>query len=70
MFSKILIANRGEIPGRILRARRVMLHCARLVLPDLVRSGRLAVASPPPDDMAAIWRDLGGGTLSVPESDR
>ena len=54
--------------GRVLRARRVMLHCARLVLPDLVRSGELLVAARPPDDMVALWRDLGGGSLSVPES--
>ncbi len=56
--------------GRVLRARRVMLHCARLVLPDLVlRPARLVVAAPMPEEMTALWRDLGGGSLSVPESD-
>jgi 23S rRNA-/tRNA-specific pseudouridylate synthase len=47
--------------GRVVSARRVMLHCARLVLPGLAGGGELVVTAQPPEDMRAVWRALGGG---------
>ncbi|HEX7479716.1 MAG TPA: pseudouridine synthase [Polyangiales bacterium] len=46
--------------GRVVRARRVMLHCARVVLPSLTGEGQLLLRAPIPDDMAQLWRELGG----------
>ena len=45
--------------GRVVRAKRVMLHCLRLRLPD-VEGGTLQLVSPPHDDMTELWRALGG----------
>lgn len=45
--------------GRVVTARRVMLHCARLTLPDVARrGGTLTFSEPLPDDMAAVWEAL------------
>jgi 23S rRNA-/tRNA-specific pseudouridylate synthase len=46
--------------GRVIRIKRVMLHCARLVLPDLVNGGELTLRAEPPLDIQELWRDLGG----------
>ncbi|MBN1653739.1 MAG: hypothetical protein JXA30_08185 [Deltaproteobacteria bacterium] len=46
--------------GRVFRVKRVMLHCARVVLPDLVNGGRLSLSIGPPEDMKQLWTDLGG----------
>lgn len=46
--------------GRVVSARRPMLHCARLVLPDVARGGRLELVEPAPDDMARTWTGAGG----------
>jgi 23S rRNA-/tRNA-specific pseudouridylate synthase len=42
--------------GRVVRAGRVMLHCARVRLPQLAG----AVDAPIPDDMRRLWAALGG----------
>lgn len=54
--------------GRVIRARRIMLHCTRLLLPDPTGSGELVVEALPPPDMTALWCALGGGD-SVPLPD-
>lgn len=47
--------------GRVVTARRVMLHCATLVLPDVARPGAtLEVTSAVPEDFASAWWGLGG----------
>lgn len=48
--------------GRVLRAARVMLHCARVRLPDLAgrTAGKLTVDAPVPDDFRSLWLQLGG----------
>lgn len=54
--------------GRVVTARRVMLHCAALDLPDVERGGTLVLRSAPPDDFVRVWGKLGGdqGVLLVP----
>ena len=42
-------------------ARRVMLHCAALDLPDIAGSGALALRLEAPEDFARVWKGLGGG---------
>jgi 23S rRNA-/tRNA-specific pseudouridylate synthase len=46
--------------GRVLSARRVMLHCARLRLPDVAQGGELELWCPPPADFRELWRSAGG----------
>jgi 23S rRNA-/tRNA-specific pseudouridylate synthase len=47
--------------GRVVTARRVMLHCARLWLPDVAAGeGTLELASPVPEDFRQVWVRLGG----------
>ena len=48
--------------GRVLRASRAMLHCARVSLPDVASSGRgrLVVDAAVPADFCSLWRALGG----------
>lgn len=46
--------------GRVVTARRVMLHCTALDLPDIARGGMLALRMAPPDDFARVWSKLGG----------
>jgi 23S rRNA-/tRNA-specific pseudouridylate synthase len=54
--------------GRVIRARRIMLHCTRLVLPDPTGSGELVIEALPSADMTALWRALGGGdSLPLPD---
>jgi 23S rRNA-/tRNA-specific pseudouridylate synthase len=45
--------------GRVLELRRVALHAARVVVPD-PRGGVLVIASPVPEELAALWTSLGG----------
>ena len=56
--------------GRVVAARRVMLHCALLVLPSVVKRSRdrIVVRAPIPADMSAVWTALGGdlGALEPP----
>ncbi len=47
--------------GRVVTARRVMLHCAALSLPDVARGrGTLELRAELPDDMRAVWTALSG----------
>ena len=46
--------------GRVLAARRVMLHCAQLILPAVSGTELLVVRAPVPDDMRAFYAALGG----------
>jgi len=47
--------------GRVVTARRVMLHCARLSLPDVARgSGTLELKADVPEDFRRVFAALGG----------
>jgi 23S rRNA-/tRNA-specific pseudouridylate synthase len=46
--------------GRVVRAPRVMLHCARVRLPAPGGGEPLTIDAPVPDDMHKLWRELGG----------
>jgi 23S rRNA pseudouridine1911/1915/1917 synthase len=46
--------------GRVHLARRVMLHCAELVLPRVDAEGSHTLRAPVPADMRALWTALGG----------
>lgn len=55
--------------GRVITARRVMLHCAELNLPDLSGRGEgLRLIAPPPDDIARIYCSLGGAPADMDEA--
>jgi len=53
--------------GRVVTARRVMLHCARIRIPDVVRGGgaELELASEIPADVRRAWSQLGGEASSL-----
>lgn len=52
--------------GRVVSARRVMLHCARLALPDVARGeGEIVLRSAVPDDMARAWVGVGGDRAAL-----
>lgn len=46
--------------GRVLAARRVMLHCTQLILPGIASPEPLVVHAPVPDDMRGFFVALGG----------
>lgn len=46
--------------GRVLTARRTMLHCTALRIPDFVGDGQALYESRPADDMRELWNGLGG----------
>jgi 23S rRNA-/tRNA-specific pseudouridylate synthase len=49
--------------GRVVRAGRVMLHCARVRLPSFERAAtqsQLTLDAPIPDDFRRVWLALGG----------
>ncbi|MGE0788728.1 MAG: RluA family pseudouridine synthase [Sandaracinaceae bacterium] len=48
--------------GRVLAARRVMLHCARLELPVVEGEGALVLRADAPDDLCQLWIALGGAS--------
>ena len=50
--------------GRVVRAKRVMLHCEALRIPD-VEGGWLEPLCPVPDDMRALWLSLGGDAAAL-----
>ncbi|MCA9602719.1 MAG: hypothetical protein KC417_11870 [Myxococcales bacterium] len=55
--------------GRVLLARRTMLHCRMLSLPRLDGGGELVVGLQPPVDFADLWSRGGGdGTLLAEEA--
>lgn len=45
--------------GSVVRAARVMLHCARLCIPR-VEGGELELCCEAPDDLRELWMSLGG----------
>jgi 23S rRNA pseudouridine1911/1915/1917 synthase len=46
--------------GRVHAARRVMLHCAQLILPGVASLEPITVQAPPPPDLRAFFAALGG----------
>ncbi len=52
---RVALAN-----GRVVTARRVMLHCAALAIPDVARGGTLELELPPPEDFCRAYSALGG----------
>ncbi len=53
--------KRAVLPnGRVLTARRTMLHCAALDLPAVDGGAPLALRCPPPRDFARLWTGAGG----------
>lgn len=56
--------------GRVVRAPRVMLHCARVKLPAIAGAA-ITVDAPLPSDMRTLWSQLGGApdALSLPVDD-
>ena len=52
--------------GRVVRAGRVMLHCARVRLPALEGPAEaLTLNAPIPDDLRSVWQALGGDPSSL-----
>jgi len=51
--------------GRVVRAGRVMLHCARVRLPAFDGKTKLTLDAPIPDDLRAVWQNLGGPPTSL-----
>ncbi|HEY2733526.1 MAG TPA: pseudouridine synthase [Polyangiales bacterium] len=51
--------------GRVVRASRVMLHCARLRLPAIDRDDQLVLDAPVPSDMRDLFAALGGEVDSL-----
>jgi len=60
--SRVVLAD-----GRVVTARRVLLHCARLRLPDVERGGDavLELESPLPEDLVKVWGALGGDVTVI-----
>jgi 23S rRNA-/tRNA-specific pseudouridylate synthase len=52
--------------GSVFTARRVMLHCARVTVPDPAGGAALRFEAAPPSDMQQLWRDLGGSAIEPP----
>lgn len=52
---RVVMAN-----GRVITARRVMLHCAWLALPAVEGHASIELSADVPDDMRALWAALGG----------
>jgi len=46
--------------GHVVTARRVMLHCAGLLIPDVEGGGQLDLRAPAPEDLRTVWVALGG----------
>jgi 23S rRNA-/tRNA-specific pseudouridylate synthase len=46
--------------GRVVTARRTMLHCAWLRLPRVVGDGELELSAEAPADLRELWERLGG----------
>ncbi len=57
-----------QADGRVLRIKRVMLHCLQLVVPDLVNGGAMTFSAQPPADMRKLWTDLGGSEAAFDPS--
>jgi len=57
-----------QADGRVLRIKRVMLHCLQLVVPDLINGGTLTLSAEPPADMRNLWCALGGSEAALDPS--
>jgi RluA family pseudouridine synthase len=53
--------------GCVLSARRTMLHCARVEIPNPVGGDPLRFEAPVPTDLAELWRALSGSPPSLPD---
>lgn len=54
--------------GRVVTARRVLLHCAAVSVPDVAGGGApLVVRAPIPGDLATVWAGLGGAPIRPPD---
>lgn len=51
--------------GRVVSAKRVMLHCAALDLPNVASGGRLRLQAPVPADFASVWAACGGAAEAL-----
>lgn len=51
--------------GRVVTAKRTMLHCAWLRIPAVEGTELLDLHAPVPDDFAKVWRALGGGDAAL-----
>jgi len=55
--------------GRVLRAGRVMLHCARVRLPHIAERRRdaapVCIDAPLPEDFRSLWLQLGGDASAL-----
>jgi 23S rRNA-/tRNA-specific pseudouridylate synthase len=63
MFGDVIYGGERRVTrsnGRVVSAKRVMLHCAALDLPNVAGEGRLALAAPVPADFTSVWRSVGG----------
>lgn len=54
--------------GRVLSARRVMLHCAQLRIPDVAGGGDLDLRLPPSEDFASLFTSLGGPSAALTDA--
>ncbi len=52
--------------GRVVASRRVLLHCARVSVPDWSGEGQLRFEAALPADMLQVWQALGGGEVALP----
>ncbi len=58
--------KRAVLPnGRVLTARRTMLHCAALDLPAITGQGHLSLRCDPPRDFARLWTGAGGDATAL-----
>lgn len=51
--------------GRVVTAKRVMLHCAKVSLPPMLDAAARVFVCPVPVDLATLWCDVGGSIESV-----
>lgn len=58
--TKITLAD-----GRVVRAGRVMLHCASVRLPSFDQPAQLTLSAPIPEDFRSTWVALGGQLASL-----
>ena len=62
-------ASRAVLPdGRVVAARRPLLHCARVALPRIEAAGMLELRASPPDDFVRAWTGLGGAVEALGEA--
>lgn len=52
--------------GAVLSARRTLLHCARVSIPDPAGGAALRFEAVPPPDMQQLWQQLGGAAIELP----